>query len=168
MNEATLGKRLRQLREDRGISLRQAAAKAEMNAGYLSQVERDAVGQPSSAILQKLAEAYGEPFVVLMRWAGYIEDVPAGLSPNQQRALNYLGDVDDEELKAVKAVLDAIRSSRGATFSLESLDLDLSGDDRKRIRGHVMALLRRADALGEIPTPLDEVMEVRAKARLVV
>jgi len=160
MSEPTLGQRLRRLRDDRTISLRQAAAKADVNAGYLSQLERDSVDQPSPAILQKLAVAYGEPFVVLMRWAGYIEEVPEGLSTNQARALKYMGEIDDEELTAVKAVLEAIRSSRRATFSLPSLDGPLSEDDRRRIRSHVLALLQRADALGGVPTPLDQVMEV--------
>lgn len=158
--ELSLGQRLRQLREDRKISLRQAAANADVNAGYLSQLERDEIEQPSPAILQKLAQAYQEPFIVLMRWAGYIEEVPDDLSANQARALRYMGDLDDDELKAVRAVLEAIRSSRAATFALPSLDGPLSDDDRRRIRGHVTALLRRADVFGEIPTPLGQVMEV--------
>lgn len=160
MTDPTLGMRLRELREGHELSLRGAAAKADINAGYLSQLERDEIDQPSPAILQKLAEAYGEPLIVLMRWAGYIEEAPDGLSANQARALKYMGDIDAEELRAVKAVLDAIRSSRRATFSLPSLDGPLSEEDRRLIRGHVVAVLRRADALGDIPTPLDQVMEV--------
>lgn len=157
MTERTLGGRLRELRGATGLSLREAAAKAEINPGYLSQLERDEIQSPSPAILQKLAEAYDEPLLALMQWAGYVEDVE--LSANQARALKYIGqDVSDEELQAVKAVLDAIRSTRTATF--RSLDGPLSADDRARIRGHVVATLRRADAFGEIPTPLGQVMEV--------
>lgn len=160
MSEQSLGQQLRRLRDDHNMSLRQAAAEAEINAGYLSQLERGEVEQPSPAILQKLAEAYNEPFVVLMRWAGYIEEIPSDLSPNQTRALKYMGDIDDEELRAVKAVLEAIRSTRSATFAQASLDGHLGDDDRHRIRSHMVTLLRRADAFGEIPTPLDQVMEV--------
>jgi len=160
MTEQTLGGELRKLRDRWHLSLRAAAARADVNAGYLSQLERDEIDQPSPAILQKLAEAYQEPLVVLMRRAGYIEDAPEGLSPNQERALRYMGDLGDEELQAVKAVLDAIRSSRRATYSPISLDGLLSDDDRRKIRGHAIAALRRADALGQIPTPLDQVMEV--------
>jgi hypothetical protein len=101
-----------------------------------------------------------ETGVLAVRWAGYIEEVPESLSTNQTRALKYMGEIDDEELKAVKAVLDAIRTSRGAAFSPVRLDGPLSEDDRQRIRGHAIALLRRADVLGEIPTPLERVMDV--------
>ncbi len=160
MSDKSLGDRLRELREARSLSLREVASRADVNAGYLSQLERGDVSQPSPAILQKLSEGYGEPFVVLMRWANYLEEDPKGLSLNQTRALKYIGrDVSDEELKALKAVLEAIRSTR-ATFGLLSLDGPLSDEDLGMIRGHVVALLRRADAYGSIPTPLDQVMDV--------
>ena len=57
-------------------------------------------------------------------------------------------------------MLDAIRTG-GATFAtFEQLDGKLTPEERRVIRGHAVALLRRADALGEIPTPLDRVMDV--------
>jgi transcriptional regulator with XRE-family HTH domain len=158
MAEKTLGERLRELRGEKGMSLRQAAAKADVNPGYLSQLERDEIDNPSPAILQKLAEAYEEPFIALMRWAGYVEE---GISPNQARALKLMGDdITDDELKVLREVLNAIRSTRAATFAFARLDGHLSDDDRARIRGNVLATLRRADVLGEIPTPLPQVMEV--------
>jgi transcriptional regulator with XRE-family HTH domain len=107
-----LGSRLRELRTEKGLGLREVAARADVNHGYLSQLERGEVAQPAPAILQKLAKAYGASFPVLMEWAGYIQ---AGLSIGDQRALSYLGDLrdaSDEELKALRAVLDAMRSSR--------------------------------------------------------
>jgi len=159
MTRATLGKRLRDLRLGKDIGLRQAATKAGINHGYLSQLERDEVSNPSPAVLQKIAAAYDEPFLVLMEWAGYVEPDSQGLSPNQARALKILGDPSEEELKALRAVLQAIRSG-GAAFSLSALDAPLLDEDRISIRQHVMATLRRADALDEIPTPLDRVMEI--------
>ncbi len=152
-----LGKRLRELRAEKGLGLREVASKAEVNHGYLSQLERGEVAEPAPAILQKLAKGYGVPFPVLMDWAGYLE---AGLSPNHERALSYLGDnVSDNELELVRAFLEAIRSNR-ATFSLARLDGDLPNDEIERIRTYVLALLKRADALDLIPTPIDQVMEV--------
>jgi len=152
-----LGPRLRELRGDR--SLRDVAKQAGVNHGYLSQLERGDVTAPAPAILQRLAKGYGVPFPVLMNWAGYME---SGLSANQERALSYLGDeVSDDELELVRAFLDAVRKQR-ATFN--SLDGDLGDEEIARIRSYVVALLRRADAMDQIPTPIDQVMDV---ARLV-
>ena len=156
-DENGLGTRLRELRQEKDLGLREVAAKAEVNHGYLSQLERGEVAQPAPAILQKLSKGYGVPFPVLMDWAGYIE---AGLSPNHERALSYLGDeVSDRELELVRAFLKAIRSGR-ATFPLASLDGELSPDEIERIRNYVTGLLKRADAVGHIPTPIDEAMRV--------
>jgi transcriptional regulator with XRE-family HTH domain len=148
-----LGPRLRTLRGER--SLRDVAKEAGVNHGYLSQLERGEVTAPAPAILQRLAKGYGVSFPLLMQWAGYIE---SGLSPNQARALSYLGeDVSDDELELVRAFLDAIRRKR-ATFN--SLDGDLGEDEIVRIRSYVVALLRQADAINQIPTPIDQVMDV--------
>lgn len=156
----TLGSRLRQLRDEKGLGLREAATRAGITHGYLSQIESDKIKEPAPQILQKLAEAYDEPFILLMQWAGYLEYDPEGLSTNQARALKIVGDPTDNELKAIRAILDAMRAG-GATFPVfEQLDGNLSDEDRALIRGHAVALLRKSDALGQIPTPLDSVMEV--------
>ncbi len=165
MTDKTLGARLRELRTGKGLGLREAAGLAGINHGYLSQLERDDIAQPAPPVLQKLAAAYNEPFVMLMRWAGYLEDDPDGLSANQSRALKIMGEPTDDELRAIKAVLDAIRSGRATLTVLESHDGHLGHQDRAEIRGHVMALLCRADAVGEIPTPLDQITEI---SRLVI
>lgn len=164
-DETTLGARLRQLRTDKGLGLREAAALAGINHGYLSQLERDEVAQPAPPVLQKLAAAYDEPFVLLMRWARYLEEDPDDLSVNQARALKIMGDPTDAELQAIRAVLDAIREGRANKTVFGSLDGHLGHTDRAEIRGQVMALLRRADVLEVIPTPLDQVTEV---SRLVI
>jgi hypothetical protein len=113
-------------------------------------------------MLHRLAEGYQEPFVLLMSWAGYVDAEGGELSANQARALSYLGDeVSDDELTAIKAVLDAIRSKGSAFGHLAgSLDGDLADGDKAAIREHVIRLLRRADALGVTPTPLEQVMDV--------
>lgn len=112
-SDPSLGDRLRTLRASEGWSLREVAAKAGVNHGYLSQLERGEVSQPAPSMLHRLAEGYGESFVTLMRWAGYVDAEGPGVSANQARALSYLGDdVSDEELSAIKAVLEAIRAKR--------------------------------------------------------
>jgi transcriptional regulator with XRE-family HTH domain len=161
-HHSSLGERLRKLRESRGWSLREVAAKATVNHGYLSQLERGDVAEPSPSMLHKIAAGYDVPFPMLMEWAGYIDSPGRDLTPNQAVALSYLGDdISDEELDAIRAVLEAIRSRR-ATFGAEagSLDAHLSPEQRVVIREHATKLLRRADALDIVPTPLDQVMEV--------
>lgn len=162
MVDSGLGAKLRELREAKGLGLREVAKKAEVNHGYLSQLERGEVTQPAPAFLQKLAKGYDVPFPMLMEWAGYIE---SGLSANQQRALSYLGeDVSDDELTLVRAFLDSVRKQR-ATFSGSiRLDGDLPDEEIDRIRAYVLSLLRRADALDTVPTPISQVLDV---ARLV-
>ena len=159
---AHLGHRLREVRESRHESLRDVAERAKINHGYLSQLERDEIAEPGPSMLHKVAKGYDVPFSVVMEWSGYIEPSGKELTPNQAVALSYLGEnPSDEELRAVRAVLDAIRS-RNATFAGEVLGLDAHLDvaDRQNIRDRVRALLGRADALGTIPTPLDHVLEV--------
>ena len=75
-----LGERLRELRERQKISLREMERRSGINSGYLSQLERNEIAQPTPSVLNRLAAHYGEPVSVLMEWAGYIETDPEGLS----------------------------------------------------------------------------------------
>jgi transcriptional regulator with XRE-family HTH domain len=66
-----LGGRLRELREQMGLSQAQLAGNAEVSQGYLCQLEREEVKNPSAAILLRLAKAlYVDPHE-LMDAAGY-------------------------------------------------------------------------------------------------
>ena len=66
-----LGRRLRELREQMGLSQAQLAGHAEVSQGYLCQLEREEVKNPSAAILLRLAKAlYVDPHE-LMDAAGY-------------------------------------------------------------------------------------------------
>jgi transcriptional regulator with XRE-family HTH domain len=158
--EPTLGDRLRGLREAGGLSLRKVARDSGLNSGYLSQLERNEIAQPTPSVLQKVAAAYGESLGTLMRWAGYIEDDPAGISPNAKRALSYLGDnFSEEELEALKAVLEVIRR-KGATFATHRYDRPLDPDEADEATKHAIAVLRELDALGKPPTNIDDALVV--------
>jgi transcriptional regulator with XRE-family HTH domain len=58
MSELDLGTRLRELREERSLSLKVLATKAGVSESFVSQVERGSAN-PSVASLRKLAEALG-------------------------------------------------------------------------------------------------------------
>ena len=51
-----IGPRIRQRREDKGISMRELARRVEMTASYISQLERD-LADPSIKTLRKIADA---------------------------------------------------------------------------------------------------------------
>jgi transcriptional regulator with XRE-family HTH domain len=156
-----LGEKLRRVRADKGLGLREVAAHAGVNHGYLSQLERGEIAQPAPQILHKLAGGYDEPFPVLMRWAGYIEEDPGQLPRNQARALKYMGnqDLTDQELKAIKAILDLRRQSAGFPIHVR-LDGPIPANELRGIRQHAIALVREAAVLGHLPTPLDELARV--------
>jgi transcriptional regulator with XRE-family HTH domain len=156
-----LGDRLRGLRESQGWSLREVATKAGVNHGYLSQLERGDVAEPAPSMLHKVAAGYDVPFHVLMQWAGYVETAEDDLSPNQAIALKLLGDdVSEQELDAIRAVIEVLRGRRSTLGPGDQLDGALSPTERKTIETHALALLRRSDALGVFPTPLERLMEV--------
>lgn len=158
---SAIGDRLRALRESQGRSLREVAAKAGMNHGYLSQLERNEVAEPAPSMLHKVARGYDVPFPVLMQWAGYIEPSENDLRPNQAIALKLLGDdVSEEELEAIRAVIEVLRNRRSTLGPGDELDGVLTPIERKTIRTHALALLRNSDALGTFPTPLEELLEV--------
>jgi transcriptional regulator with XRE-family HTH domain len=154
-----LGEELRKVRAEDRLGLREVATKAGVTHGYLSQLERGEIAQPAPQVLHKLAIGYERPFVLLMEWAGYLE--PSGLTANQHRALNYMGDdVTDEELNAIDAVLKAIRGSRAGYSIFRQLDAPLTELEVVGIRKHAIALLEAAGVHGTVPTPIDEVMRI--------
>ena len=67
----TFGDRLRKLREELGLSLRKAAAKAEISPTYLSQLERD-LSKPSENVLSSLAVALEQGQDELFAMAGLV------------------------------------------------------------------------------------------------
>jgi transcriptional regulator with XRE-family HTH domain len=163
----TLGEKLKELRSGRDLSLRDVEKDFGINSGYLSQLESDKINNPTPTMLKKLSAAYQVPVSMLMEWAGYIEPDEAGTSPHVEKALRYLpNDVNDEELKALKAVLGAMRGGSGrggkaTAYRAPWSDLDLSPERRLEIRKNATAVLREIDAVhGAAPVNLDEAMLV--------
>lgn len=73
----TVGARIRELRQFRGLTLKQAAEQADMSTAYLSQIERGA-SAPSIASLAAIASALGTlpDYFLMMETDGL--DVPSG------------------------------------------------------------------------------------------
>ncbi|MBY0111193.1 MAG: LexA family transcriptional regulator [Phycisphaerales bacterium] len=72
----SFGPRLRELREERGLTLQQLALAAACTKGYLSSVENEKRGVPTDEILTRLEAALGLPEGELIRAAGW-ERTPA-------------------------------------------------------------------------------------------
>ena len=89
----TLGKKIRGLRDELGMSQAQLAAQAELSQGYLSQLENDEVQNPSAAVIFRLARSLHIDPRVLMQAAGYTE-----LSQEGANAGRYEVSVDPDLL----------------------------------------------------------------------
>ncbi len=66
-----LGKKIKQLREELGISQAELSSHGGLSQGYLSQLENDEVQNPSAAVIFRLAQALNVDPRVLMDAAGY-------------------------------------------------------------------------------------------------
>jgi XRE family transcriptional regulator of biofilm formation len=71
-NQKTFGERIRKLREQQNISLRELAKKVGITAGYLSQLERNITlaGLPSEENIIKMAKALNTDETELILLAG--------------------------------------------------------------------------------------------------
>lgn len=161
----SLGANLQTIRKRQNISLRAIERASGLTSGYLSQLERGEVSQPTPTSLARVADAYGVDLASVMEWAGYASGDRHSLSPEQTLALKYLGDNPTErEVEAIRAVLDVLRADRRSFSVPHLIDRPMHEAEVGLVRQLALALLREADALGHVPTPLDELTGV---ARLV-
>ncbi len=102
MSAQELGQRLRQVRELRGWSLREASERAGISPAYLQKLEHGQVKGPSPNVLYALAEQLKVPYSELMKDAGYV--VPRGSGGRQSVAPNMLAHaLSSEELTGEEA-----------------------------------------------------------------
>jgi transcriptional regulator with XRE-family HTH domain len=94
------GKYVRSLREDRGLSLRSAGAKAGVSSSYLAQIEHGRRRPPGPDILKRLAPVYDVPVRDLMRVAGYLEEAIETLSEEDEIDLAFRYVMSDPRYKS--------------------------------------------------------------------
>jgi transcriptional regulator with XRE-family HTH domain len=110
----SLGPYLRQIREERQLSLRdverlakEKELRAEVSSGYLSMLERDAVKQPSPRVLHTLAAVYEVDYIDLMRRAAYIpDDAPVTGAPTANVAFRGASQLSEEQRQRVQRIID--------------------------------------------------------------
>jgi transcriptional regulator with XRE-family HTH domain len=111
-----LGRRIRELREQMDLSQAQLAGYAEVSQGYLCQLERQEVKNPSAAILLRLASAlYVDPHELLDA-AGYgaVRSVADRANNNNYQAkvdpdlLKFLGGLSQEQQRYILLLLESM------------------------------------------------------------
>ena len=83
---------IRKLRMDQKLSLRDVAARTGVSVSYLTMIEHGRRGAPGVPILKKLAPLYKIPLRELMKSAGYLDEVAAVPSDDEEvnRAFEYV------------------------------------------------------------------------------
>ncbi len=80
------GKRLRDLRKQKGMTLEALAAKIGSSKGYLSGIENEKVNPPTEKFVRKLARIFGQDEVEFLKLA-YLDKIPRSLQPEFNRVL---------------------------------------------------------------------------------
>ena len=111
-DRGALGKYLWDIRNARGMTLRQVEEACDVSNAYLSQLETGKIKQPSPHILHELAEVYNASYETLMEKAGYINRDEEGKKKGQTRkgraatfATEDLTEDEEEELLKYLAFL---------------------------------------------------------------
>ena len=108
-----LGQKIRQLREENGLSLNGLAEEASISKAYLSQLENDVSKQPSAEILLKIASALGVTIADLL-------DQPVRV---------YAEDFEDEDIPyALREFID----ERGDALDIQKEDVRMLMNIRYR------------------------------------
>jgi transcriptional regulator with XRE-family HTH domain len=120
-----LGTKIRELRDDLGISQAQLASEGGLSQGYLSQLENDEVQNPSASVIFRLAKALHVDPRVLMQAAGYGgTEADANGGPEFEVAvdpdlLRFLAGLTTDEQTHLLALLKGMES-RGTAGWLKS------------------------------------------------
>lgn len=80
------GKRLRELRRQKGLTLEALAARIGSSKGYLSGIENENVNPPTEKFVRKLARIFGQDEIEFLKLA-YLDKVPRPLQAEFSKAL---------------------------------------------------------------------------------
>ena len=98
----SLGQRVRQRREEKGLSLSALARASKVSKGYLSQIENDAAPRPSGDTLFKMATALGTTVADLL--GREVESTTREMSPSlvEFARVAQLPDADVQMLAGIR------------------------------------------------------------------
>ena len=118
-----LGEKIRELRDEFGMSQAQLSVHGGLSQGYLSQLENDEVQNPSAAVIFGLAKALHVDPRVLMQAAGYEEAGTSGAENDEYEVtvdpdlLRFLADFPREQQMHFLKVMQAIQGKSAAVGS---------------------------------------------------
>lgn len=103
-----LGKFLKDVRESRGLSLRdvERVTDGKVSNGYLSQLENGGIGKPSAVMLHRLSGAYAVDYGELMERAGFVSESDA---PVNRVATSVFGELTSQEEEELLSYLGHLR-----------------------------------------------------------
>ncbi len=116
------GSFLRAIREERGITLREAEARSGISNSYLNQIETGKISKPSPAIIGKLSELYGIPVELLLEKSGHlIPELSSSPAPLQEFKASILI-IDDNifDRAIVRTILEKDIEIRYRIFEAET------------------------------------------------
>ena len=126
-----LGTYLRQVREERQLSLRdvehlakERKLSADVSSGYLSMLERNTVKNPAPRVLHTLADIYEVDYIDLMRRATYIpDDVLVKGASVAKAAFRGASQLSEEQHQRIQRMIDVeLSEGRAAKHRRSSRD----------------------------------------------
>ncbi len=118
-----LGVKIRELRDELGMSQAQLSVQGGLSQGYLSQLENDEVQNPSAAVIFGLAKALHVDPHVLMQAAGYEQAGAPDVEHDEYEVtvdpdlLRFLADVPREQQMHLLKVMQAIQGKTATVGS---------------------------------------------------
>lgn len=112
MDLILLGKQLREARDSRGWSLREAEGATGVSNAYLSQLEGAKIKAPSPHVLHGLSKAYDLSYAMLMEYAGYPVPEEAQVTGVEARFMSRLGSTSASEKTALLEYLRFLRTKK--------------------------------------------------------
>ena len=88
---------LKELRKEKGFTIREVAERSGVSAAYISQLENGNRGVPSPEVLMKLSEGLNTSYAALMKAAGYLQD-DGEVRPGKSGPVNLRRLIRDNEL----------------------------------------------------------------------
>jgi transcriptional regulator with XRE-family HTH domain len=108
----TVGRFLKDAREDKKLSLRAVESETGVSNAYLSQLESEKIKEPSPHLLYKLCEFYGISYETAMEMVGYPMPSPDKEAPALRHLAARFGKVTDEEEEELVDYLQFLRARR--------------------------------------------------------
>jgi len=109
----SLGRTLKQYRDNISLTLRQVEEVTGISNAYLSQLENDKIKKPSANVLYKLASIYRVELETLLAAAGIIQEASIESNPPLMRTIAfYAGNLSDDDKSKVVEFMQFLQSKK--------------------------------------------------------